>query len=426
MSAIGPVPFAGMVLADMGADVVRVDRPGESEVLPGTSRGVDVLGRGKRSVVVDLKHPDGAGVVLDLVASADVLLEGLRPGVMERLGVGPEECLAVNERLIYGRMTGFGQDGPLAAEAGHDINYISIAGVLSRIGRAGQAPVPPLNLVGDFGGGAMFLVTGVLGALVERATSGRGQVVDAAMIDGAALLTAGMFGGPAAGPRGLEPARHRRAVLRRLRDGRRQVPVGGARSSRGSGPRSWPGSASTRPRHPGPRRLAGGQGRGRRRHPHPQPRRVGGAVHRRRRVRHAGARTRRAVRPPPAHGPVVVRRGRRRPSAGAGTAPVAVDRRDPGRARRRTAPTPTTSSPPPDSTPTASPRCAPPGPSAGEPAAGGPVGSDQAGSSVSSSWPLVTEAPDSTSIERDRAGRRARRPGSPSSSTRGSSARCRR
>jgi alpha-methylacyl-CoA racemase len=202
MSAIGPVPFAGMVLADMGADVVRVDRPGETEVLPGTSRGVDVLGRGKRSVVVDLKHPDGAAVVLELVASADVLLEGLRPGVMERLGVGPDECRAVNERLIYGRMTGYGQDGPLAAEAGHDINYISIAGVLSRIGRAGQAPVPPLNLVGDFGGGAMFLVTGVLGALVERATSGRGQVVDAAMIDGAALLTAGSFGGPAGGPRG--------------------------------------------------------------------------------------------------------------------------------------------------------------------------------------------------------------------------------
>lgn len=203
MSAIGPVPFAGMVLADLGADVVRVDRPAEKEVLPGSVDGaVDVLGRGKRSVVVDLKRPGAAAVVLELVRDADVLLEGLRPGVMERLGVGPEECLAVNPRLVYGRMTGFGQSGPLAGEAGHDINYISIAGVLARIGRAGEPPVPPLNLVGDFGGGAMFLVTGVLAALVERATSGCGQVIDAAMIDGAALLTAGMFGAGAPEPRG--------------------------------------------------------------------------------------------------------------------------------------------------------------------------------------------------------------------------------
>jgi alpha-methylacyl-CoA racemase len=154
MAAIGPVPFAGMVLADMGPDVVRVDRPGTPEALPGVGRGADVLGRGKRSVTVDLKHPDGAGVVLELARSADVLLEGLRPGVMERLGVGPAECLGVNERLVYGRMTGFGQEGPLAGEAGHDINDISVAGVLSRIGRPGTAPVPPLNLVGDFGGAA--------------------------------------------------------------------------------------------------------------------------------------------------------------------------------------------------------------------------------------------------------------------------------
>ena len=216
-----------------------------------------MLGRGKRSVVVDLKHRDGAGVVLDLVASADVLLEGLRPGVMERLGVGPDECLAVNERLIYGRMTGFGQDGPLAAEAGHDINYISIAGVLSRIGRAGQAPVPPLNLVGDFGGGAMFLVTGVLGALVERATSGQGQVVDAAMIDGAALLTAGSFGGPAAGPRGAPtcstPAR-RSTTPTRPPTASTSRP---GRSSPSSGPPSSPGSASI-PRS-SPRPATGGR-----------------------------------------------------------------------------------------------------------------------------------------------------------------------
>src|SRR4051812_20014952 len=178
MAAIGPVPFAGMVLADMGADVVRVDRP-DAEARP----GADVLGRGKRSIVLDLKHPDAAGIVLELVPSVDVLLEGLRPGVMERLGVGPEECLAANERLVYGRMTGYGQEGPWANEAGHDINYIALAGVLNRIGRP-ERPVPPLNLVGDFGGGAMFLVTGVLGALVERATSGQGQVVDAAMVDG--------------------------------------------------------------------------------------------------------------------------------------------------------------------------------------------------------------------------------------------------
>jgi alpha-methylacyl-CoA racemase len=202
MSAIGPVPFAGMVLADMGAEVIRVDRPGTPEALPGVGRGADVLGRGKRSVTVDLKHPDGAAVVLELAKTADVLLEGLRPGVMERLGVGPDECLAVNERLVYGRMTGFGQEGPLASEAGHDINYISVAGVLARIGRPGMPPVPPLNLVGDFGGGAMFLVTGVLGALLERATSGKGQVVDAAMIDGAAILTAGMFSGVPPVPRG--------------------------------------------------------------------------------------------------------------------------------------------------------------------------------------------------------------------------------
>jgi alpha-methylacyl-CoA racemase len=202
MAAIGPVPFAGMVLADLGADVVRVDRIDPGEALPGVGRGADVLGRGKRSVAVDLKHPDGPAVVLKLARSADVLLEGLRPGVMERLGVGPDECLAVNDRLVYGRMTGFGQDGPLANEAGHDINYIALAGVLARIGRPGQAPVPPLNLVGDFGGGAMFLVTGVLAALVERAVSGKGQVVDAAMVDGAALLTAGTFSGAPQPPRG--------------------------------------------------------------------------------------------------------------------------------------------------------------------------------------------------------------------------------
>jgi alpha-methylacyl-CoA racemase len=202
MAAIGPVPFAGMVLADLGADVVRLDRPAERTAPPGAGAAVDVLGRGKRSVVVDLKRPEAAGVVLDLVRGVDVLIEGLRPGVMERLGVGPDECHAVNEQLVYGRMTGFGQDGPLAQEAGHDINYIAISGVLGRIGRAGEAPVPPLNLVGDFGGGAMFLVSGVMAALLERVRTGRGQVVDAAMVDGSMLLTAAFFGGRRPGPRG--------------------------------------------------------------------------------------------------------------------------------------------------------------------------------------------------------------------------------
>ncbi|MFV0306741.1 MAG: CaiB/BaiF CoA transferase family protein [Desertimonas sp.] len=194
MAAIGPVPFAGMMLADYGAEVIRVDRPGTPAALPGTTPGVDVLGRGKRSMVVDLKHPKGAEIVLEMAGWADVLLEGLRPGVMERLGVGPDDCARVNERLIYGRMTGYGQQGPWAAEAGHDITYIALSGVLGRMGRAGQPPTPPLNLVGDFGGGALFLVTGVLAALHERERSGRGQLVDAAMVDGSALLTAGMFG----------------------------------------------------------------------------------------------------------------------------------------------------------------------------------------------------------------------------------------
>ena len=194
VAGIGPGPFAAMVLADMGADVLRIDRAGS---VRGGDRGRpsgDLLNRGRRSVGVDLKHPEGVATVLRLVERADVLLEGFRPGVMERLGLGPDVCLARNARLVFGRMTGFGQEGPLAHAAGHDINYIALAGALAHIGRAGEKPLPPLNLVGDFGGGGMLLAFGVVAALVERATSGQGQVVDAAMVDGAALLMTMMHG----------------------------------------------------------------------------------------------------------------------------------------------------------------------------------------------------------------------------------------
>jgi alpha-methylacyl-CoA racemase len=184
VAGIGPGPFAAMLLADLGAEVVRVERPA-------SSRGAwpTVLARGRRSVAVDLHHPEGAGVVLRLAGAADALLEGFRPGTAERLGIGPDACLARNPRLVYGRMTGWGQDGPLSGTAGHDINYIALAGALHPIGRAGEAPVPPLNLVGDFGGGGMLLAFGVVCALLEAGRSGRGQVVDAAVVDGAALLT---------------------------------------------------------------------------------------------------------------------------------------------------------------------------------------------------------------------------------------------
>ncbi len=191
LAALGPVPFAAMVLADLGADVVTVDRvPGD--VAPSASH--DPLRRGRRSIAVDLKSGEGRDVVLRLVRAADVLLEGFRPGVMEALGLGPEPCWGESPRLVYARMTGWGQDGPLARRVGHDINYLAAAGALHHIGREGQRPVPPLNLVGDFGGGGMLLLVGVLSALVERTSSGEGQVVDAAMVDGAALLTTSIHG----------------------------------------------------------------------------------------------------------------------------------------------------------------------------------------------------------------------------------------
>jgi len=191
IAGIGPGPFAAMLLADLGADVLRVDRA--QAVAPNASENNaphwDLLNRGRRSIGVDLKNPDGVETVLRLVEQADALIEGFRPGVAERLGIGPEDCLARNHKIVYGRMTGWGQDGPYAQAAGHDINYIALAGALDPIGRAGQPPIPPLNLVGDFGGGGMFLAFGVVCALLEASKSNQGQVVDAAMVDGAAVLT---------------------------------------------------------------------------------------------------------------------------------------------------------------------------------------------------------------------------------------------
>jgi alpha-methylacyl-CoA racemase len=186
---IGPGPFAGMLLADLGADVIRIDRPG-GNAMQVSVPDKDILARGRPSVAINLKDPRGIEVVLDLVERADVLIEGLRPGVTERLGVGPEQCFARNPQLVYGRMTGWGQDGPLAQSAGHDINYISVAGALDTIGRAGGPPQIPLNLLGDFAGGSMYLVTGVLSALIHARAGGGGQVVDAAITDGVAHLLA--------------------------------------------------------------------------------------------------------------------------------------------------------------------------------------------------------------------------------------------
>ncbi len=197
LAGIGPGPFAGMMLSDMGAEVVRVDRAQavrEPVAGAGERPSADLLGRGRRSVGVDLKQPDGRETVLRLVERADVLIEGFRPGVTERLGLGPDDCLARNPKLVYGRMTGWGQSGSYAPTAGHDINYIALSGTLAMIGRQGQAPVPPLNLVGDFGGGGLLLACGVVCALLEATRSGRGQVIDAAMVDGAALLATMIHG----------------------------------------------------------------------------------------------------------------------------------------------------------------------------------------------------------------------------------------
>jgi len=190
MAGIGPGPFCAMMLSDMGAEVIRVDRLAHK----GIGHRANVLNRGRRSIAVDLKNPDGVAAVQQLIDGADLVIEGFRPGVMERLGLGPDTCLARNPRLIFGRMTGWGQSGPLAPAAGHDINYISIGGALGAMGYSDRPPAPPLNLVGDFGGGAMYLLAGVLAALVERGTSGQGQVIDAAMTDGTASLLSPFYG----------------------------------------------------------------------------------------------------------------------------------------------------------------------------------------------------------------------------------------
>ena len=199
IAGIGPGPFASMMLADMGADVIRVDRASRARGGDPATPPVDPMSRGRRSIAVDLKHPDGIAAVLRLVEQVDALIEGFRPGVMERIGLGPDVCLQANPKLVYGRMTGWGQEGPIAQAAGHDINYIALAGVLDHIGRQGERPVPPLNLVGDFGGGGMLMAFGVACALVETARSGQGQVVDVAMVDGAAVLMQMMYGMKAMG-----------------------------------------------------------------------------------------------------------------------------------------------------------------------------------------------------------------------------------
>jgi alpha-methylacyl-CoA racemase len=188
LEGLGPAPFCGMMLADMGAEVISITRKSAAG-----SRAAQISERGKKTIALNLKHPDGVAAVLDLCASADILIEGFRPGVAERLGIGPAACAARNPRLVYGRMTGWGQSGPLASAAGHDINYISLSGALHAIGRAGERPVPPLNLVGDFGGGGMFLAFGLMCAVFEAQRSGTGQVVDVSMVDGSAALMHMMY-----------------------------------------------------------------------------------------------------------------------------------------------------------------------------------------------------------------------------------------
>jgi alpha-methylacyl-CoA racemase len=198
-AGIGPAPMCAMLLADMGADVLRIDRAEDAALGISLDAKYSLLSRGRKSVAIDLKKPEGVAAAMKLVEKADALLEGFRPQVMERLGLGPDECLKRNPKLIYGRMTGWGQEGPLAHAAGHDINYIALSGVLASIGRKGEAPVPPLNLVGDFGGGGLYLALGVVAGLLEAQKSGKGQVVDSAMVDGAASLLTAIYGMHASG-----------------------------------------------------------------------------------------------------------------------------------------------------------------------------------------------------------------------------------
>jgi alpha-methylacyl-CoA racemase len=199
LAGIGPAPMCAMLLSDMGADVVRIDRLADAGLGIQVQTKYSLLNRGRRSIALDLKRPEATEIVLQMTEKADALIEGFRPGVMERLGLGPDVCLARNPRLIYGRMTGWGQEGPLAQAAGHDINYIALAGALHCIGRNGEGPVPPLNLVGDFGGGALYLALGIVAGMLEAQKSGKGQVVDVAMVDGVASLMTAIFGMHGAG-----------------------------------------------------------------------------------------------------------------------------------------------------------------------------------------------------------------------------------
>src|SRR5579884_1172410 len=199
LAGIGPAPMCAMLLSDMGADVVRIDRLADAGLGVQVETKYSLLNRGRRSVALDLKRPEATSAVLRMVEKADALIEGFRPGVMERLGLGPDVCLARNPRLVYGRMTGWGQDGPIAHTAGHDINYIALSGALYSIGEAGGPPVPPLNLIGDFGGGALYLAMGVLAGIISARQTGRGQVIDCSMVEGSASLMMMMYGALAAG-----------------------------------------------------------------------------------------------------------------------------------------------------------------------------------------------------------------------------------
>lgn len=206
LAGLGPAPYGAMLLADLGADVVRIDRPSRAATRSAEGHRLDIVNRGRRSVLVDMKSSDGVALALELIDGADVLIDPYRPGVTERLGIGPQVCASRNPGLVYARMTGFGQTGPLAASAGHDINYVALGGALAHIGRADQPPVPPLNLVGDMGGGGLFLAFGIVSALYEAQRSGKGQVIDTAMIDGVASLMTMIYGYHAQGhwsqPRG--------------------------------------------------------------------------------------------------------------------------------------------------------------------------------------------------------------------------------
>ena len=302
-AGIGPCPMAAMMLAEMGATVLRIDRVADSDLGLPLPTKFETLKRSRHIIRLDLKRPEAVALTLRLIEQSDALIEGFRPKVMERLGLGPDVCLARNPRLVFGRVTGWGQEGPLAHAAGHDLNYIALTGALHAIGRAGGPPTPPLNLVGDFGGGALYLVVGVLAAIIEARQSGKGQVVDAAMVDGASSLMTSIYGGKASG-RLSGAARHqrhrfRRLFLRGLRMRRRPLRLGGG--DRGEVPRRTAAPAGDRPRDhaaaDGPRALARGEGAARRALPHPHARRMVRAARRQRRLLRAGAVDGRGARP---------------------------------------------------------------------------------------------------------------------------------